>query len=456
MVVGDLATAVDVVVLGAGPGGYVAALRASQLGRKVALIDPGPPGGACLHFTCIPSKALLSATESAARLPGMAEMGITVGAPQIDYARMQAWKDGIVERLVKGVRQLLDGFGVMSVTGRGWFLAEREIRVEGEQGSLRYSFEQCVVAVGADPTPVPGLAFDHRHVLTPAEALRQTDLPPDLTIIGSDYVAAELATIFARLGVAVRLLIPQGARLLGEFDPLAGRLVQAGLRKQGVKVETGGADLAGAVEAATWVVAALGVTPRTSDLHLNVVHVQPGEGSALRVDDQMRTSNPAIYAVGDVTGGPSLATVAIKQGKVAAESIAGLPTQFAPQALPRVAWTSPAVASVGLTSAEAEAAGYTVVNGRFPYAANGRALTMGAADGMVLTVAERESGILLGATVIGTRAGELIGEMALALEMGATLTDIAETLHFHPGLGEMLQESAETALGIAVHQLKPT
>ncbi|MCW5851650.1 MAG: FAD-dependent oxidoreductase [Anaerolineae bacterium] len=454
MVVGDLATAVDLVVLGGGPGGYVSAIRAAQLGKQVALIDPGPPGGSCLHFHCIPSKALLTATEYAWRTPGLSEMGIGVGPVQVDYAQMQAWKNSVVQRLVKGVQQLLDGHRVQVVHGRGWFLAENEVRVEGEHGASRYSFDHCVIAVGAEARPLPDLPFDHERVLTPGEALRRTTLPRDLALIGSDYVVAEIATIFARLGVPTRILLPPGERLLHAFDPLAGRLVQASLRKLGVKIEANVAGPAQVVADAACVVVSRGVAPRSGDLHLDLVHVDTDSEGFVRVDDQLRTTNPRIYAVGDVTGGPRFATTAIKQAKVAAESLAGRRVQYAPQAIPHVAWTDPPVAAVGLTQAEAEAQGYPVVAGRFPLAANGRALSLDQTEGSVLTVADRDSGVLLGATIIGARAGDLVGELALALEMGATLTDLAETLHPHPGLPELLQESAETALGAAVHVLK--
>lgn len=455
MVVGDVPTEADVVVVGGGPGGYVAAIRAAQLGMQVVLIDPGPPGGACLHYTCIPTKALLSATEQAARLPRLAEMGIQINGSCVDWGQMLAWKEAIVDRLAKGVRQLLDGHKVEIVEGRGWFLAERELRVETAEHSLRYTFERCILAVGAEPMPLAGLPFDHERVLSAGEALRRRELPPSLAVVGSSYVAAEVATVFARLGVPVRLLLPAGTRLLGEFDPLAGRVVATQLKKMGVKVEREVADPAAAVGDAAQVVVAVGLAPRTADLRLNLPRIDTDELGFIRVDPRMRTSNERVYAVGDVNGLTTLATAAIKQAKIAAEDLAGLPVAYAPQAIPRVAWTDPPVASVGLTSAEAEAAGYTISAGRFPLAASGRALTLNAADGVALVVADKGSGVLLGATLVGAQAGDLIGEMTLALEMGATLTDIAETLHAHPGLGEALQEASEAALGAAVHLLRP-
>jgi dihydrolipoamide dehydrogenase len=452
MVVGNLATAVDVLILGAGPGGYVAAIRAAQLGKEVTLIDPGPPGGTCLHQGCIPAKALLTAADRAWQIPALAEMGIaTSGETRINLGQMQNWKNGLVERLTKGIKHLLVSHKVELVAGEGRFTGENEVHVEAEHGAKRFTFEQCVIAVGAAPAPLPGLAFDGQRVLTPGQALSLTEIPASLAVVGSDYIAAELATLFAKLGAEVRLLIPAEQQFLGTFDPSAGRQVQAKLKKLGVKLEPKVTDPAQAVADAVRVVVSAGLIPRTGKLGLKEARVDMDSCGFIRVNARMQTSNPAIYAVGDVTGGPLLAHVAIKQAKVAAESMAGLPAQYAPQAVPQVVWTDPPVASVGLTPAEAEAAGYKVVSGRFPLAANGRALTLDGAEGFIQTVAEKESGVLLGVTIVGTRAASLIGEATLALEMGATLTDLAETIHPHPSLGETLQEAAEAALGIAVH-----
>lgn len=454
MVVGDLETAVEVVILGAGPGGYVAAIRAAQLGKEVALIEPGPLGGTCLNSGCIPAKALLTAADRFSQLPGLAEMGIGLGQATLDMAQMQRWKEGLVDKLTKGVQQLLDKNEVQIIGGKGWFIGPNNVRVEGAHGSQRFSFEQCLIAVGAEAAALPGLDFDGHRVLTPSQALALTGRPPDIAIIGSDYIAAELATFFAKIEVPVRLLIPSGETLLGTFDPAAVRQVRARFKKLGVTVETEVADPAGAVTEAAVVVISAGLTPRTGELDLAQVRVTTDDRGFISVNDCMQTSNSKIYAIGDVTGGPPLATLAIKQAKVAAEHLAGRPAQYAPQAIPQMAWTEPPLAAVGLTAAEAQAVGYEVVTARFPLAANGRALTLNAAEGFALVVAEQGSEVLLGVTLVGAGAEVLISEAALALEMGATLTDLAETLHPHPGLGEPLQEAAEAALGLPVHILK--
>ncbi len=454
MVVGDLATEVDVAVLGAGPGGYVAAIRAAQLGKQVALIDPGPIGGTCLNEGCIPSKALLSAVDAAYQLKNLADMGITVRETMVNLKQMQEWKDSVVERLTQGVAKLLQGHNVEVVQGKGWFLAENELRVEGEYGAKRFAFEQCIIAVGAEAASLPDLPFDGEQVLTPSQALQIERLPENAAIIGGDYIAVEIATIYAKLGVPVRLLIPKGQQLLEEFDVTAGRLVQAELRKLNIKVEKELDDLTEVTTEAALIVIAMGVVPRTADLVLDRVGIATDSDGYILVDDKMRTNQSNVYAVGDVTGGPPLAALAIKQGKVAAEAIAGLPIQYAPQAVPRVAWLTPEVASVGLTAEEATDAGYDVVTGRFPLGANGRALTLGVMTGVVLTVAEKGSELLLGTTIVAPQASALINEAALGIEMGATLTDFAETLHPHPSLGEALQESCEAALDKVIHTLK--
>ncbi|MDX1524381.1 MAG: FAD-dependent oxidoreductase, partial [Anaerolineae bacterium] len=242
MVVGDLTTSVDVLILGAGPGGYVAAIRAAQLGKEVAIADPGPLGGTCLNRGCIPSKALLTAADKAWQLSGLAEMGIKSGQAEIDLAQMQCWKDGIVGQLTTGVQHLLDKHEVHIVAGSGWFIDRQEVRVESEYISHRFNFEHCIIAVGADPAPLPALPFDGERVLTPGQALTLTEPPASVAIIGADYIAVELATFFAKIGVAVRLLVPAGEKLLSLFEPTAVRQVRAKFKKLNVSVADKVAD----------------------------------------------------------------------------------------------------------------------------------------------------------------------------------------------------------------------
>jgi dihydrolipoamide dehydrogenase len=451
MVVGDVTTAVDVIVLGAGPGGYVAAIRAAQLGRHVTLIDRGLPGGTCLHQGCIPLKALLSASEryQQTRSEDLAAMGIHVEAVAFDWTSMQVWKQGVVDRLAEGVRRLIAGNRIEYVHGNGFFINAQEVRVEGEHGSLRFKFEDCIVATGADAAPLPGLSYDGKHVLTPEQALMLTELPQTLSAVGDDYIALEIATLFAHLGVKVKLLAP-GEQLLPGVDASALRLVHAGMRKVGIQITTKVA-LDNIEERP--IVISQGVCPRTSGLHLDAAGLEVGENGGIQVNSMQQSHVAHIYAIGDCTGGRALASIAMKQGKVAAEVLSGQRVQFAPLAIPFVVHTTPELASVGYSAEEATKAGYSVVTGRFPLAANGRALTMGIDSGVALVVANADDGALLGATLVGPRAGELIEQITLAIEMGATLTDLSEILYAHPGLNETLLEAAEGALGRAVHML---
>lgn len=451
MVVGDVTTAVDVIVLGSGPGGYVAAIRAAQLGHHVTLIDPAPMGGTCLHRGCIPLKALLSSSERYAqsRQEELAAMGIHVESVSYSWPEMQAWKQSVVERLAEGVRRLVAGNHIDFVYGKGWFINAEELRVEGEHGSLRFKFEHCIIATGASAAPIAGFPYDGAHILAPEQALTLPELPSALAIYGDDYIALELATLFARLGVSVKLYSP-GEQLLPGVDPAALRLVQAGLRKLGITMATKApvADVADRP-----FVLSAGVRPCTAGLHLDAAGIALAGNGAISVNSTQQSSVPHIYAVGDCAGGRPLASLAIKQAKVAAETLSGSRVQFAPLVIPQVVHTTPELAWVGYSASEATSAGYTIVTGRFPIAANGRALTLGADNGAAILVANAEDGAMLGASFVGPRAGELAGQAALAIEMGATLADLAEIVYAHPGLSETVLESAENALGRAIHML---
>jgi dihydrolipoamide dehydrogenase len=481
MVVGDVTTAVDVLVLGAGPGGYVAAIRAAQLGRHATLVDLGAPGGTCLKRGCIPLKALLSASKRYRQMfaGDLAGMGIAAESVTLNWSQMQAWKQGVVDRLTEGVHRLLSGNGVEYVQGMGWFINAQEARVEGEYGSHRFKFEHCIIATGAEAAPLPNLPYDGEQILTPEQALQLSELPASLSIFGNDYIALELAALFIRLGVGVSLYTP-GEQLMPGIDAAALRLVQTGLRKMGIQVKTG-ADIVQIVDRP--LVVSNGVQGRTSNLHLQDIGVQVGERGGIPVNAMQQSSVPHIYAVGDcaessrATPGnyaestratasnytestgttardcpyPPLASTAIKQGKVAAESACGQRVQFAPLVIPLVVHTTPELATVGYSADAAAKAGYNVVSGRFPLAANGRALTLGADNGVALIVANADDGVILGATLVGPRAGDLIGQITLAIEMGATLTDLSEILYAHPGLSETILESAESALGKVIH-----
>ena len=454
MVVGDVTTAVDVLVLGAGPGGYVAAIRAAQLGHHVTLVDAGTPGGTCLNRGCIPLKALLSSSERyrQARQEESGVMGIHIEALTLNWPAMQDWKQGVVNRLAEGVRKLISGNAIEYVHGKGWFINAQEVRVEGEYGSHHFKFDHCIIATGAEAAPVPGLPYDGKQVLTPEQALALPALPAALSIYGDDYIALELATVFARLDVEVKLYSP-GEQILAGFDPAALRLVQAGLRKLGIATATKTPVEKIATITEHPVIISNGVCPHTADLHAGDAGIELAANNGISVNNMQQSSVPNIYAVGDCTGGQALASIAIKQGKIAAEVLSGQRVQFAPLVIPRVVHTTPELATVGYTAQEATQAGYNAVTGRFPLAASGRALTLAAENGAAMIVADADNGLLLGATLVGPRAGDLIGQITLAIEMGATLTDLSEILYPHPSLSEILLEAGENALGRAIHIL---
>ena len=447
MVVGDVTTAVDVLILGAGPGGYVAAIRAAQLGRHVTVVEPGPVGGTCLNRGCIPLKALLSASERYQQMcsDDLTAMGIHPESVSFDWATMQTWKQGVVDKLSLGVRRLLDGNHIEIVKGIGWFINAQEVRVEGEYGTHRFKFEDCIIATGA--TSVPD---ESTPASTPEQILQLPELPQSMSIVGNDYIALELATLFARLGVNIKLHSPD-EQLLANVDPVALRLVASGLRKLGIEQIALKDKVMEAND--SLVIFSRKAVPNTQSLHLDDIGMKLAENGGIAVNTMQQTSVAHIYAVGDCTGGQALANVAIKQGKVAAEVLAGQRVQFAPLVTPLVVHTTPELATVGYTVEEATKAGYTVIIGRFPLAANGRALTLSADNGVAMLVATKDEGVLLGATLVGPRVGDIIGQLALGIEMGATLTDLDEILYAHPGLSETIQESAESALGRAIHIL---
>ncbi|QBS36612.1 dihydrolipoyl dehydrogenase [Thermaerobacter sp. FW80] len=522
MVVGEVATETEVLVIGGGPGGYVAAIRAAQLGKDVTLVEKDRLGGVCLNVGCIPSKALIDAAKAYHRLAREAERGIVVEGARLDFGRLQGWKQSVVQRLTSGVEQLLKGHGVTVVKGRATFTGPNQVLVENPGGGSEvYRFQHCIVATGSRPVELPGFGFDGVRILDSSDALALDHLPLRLVVIGGGYIGLELGTAFAKLGSAVTVL-ELADQLLPGTDPELVQVVARRLRQLGVKVHTGvrvlgweeepggegvrvvfrpeprgagaasaamagagaagrgaaaegpgarssgagtggsgGAGAAGAGSSgseeqavvADAVLVSVGRRPNTDRLGLERVGVELDERGRVRVDAQLRTRQRHIFAIGDIAPGPMLAHKASREGIVAAEVIAGLPAAADYVAVPAPVFTDPEIATVGLSEVEARQQGYDPVVGRFPYAANGRALTLGERDGFVKLVADRESKVVLGAGIVGPEASDLIAELALAVEMGATLQDLALTIHAHPTLSEAVMEAAEAGLGHAIHVL---
>ena len=460
MVIGQTGERVDMVVIGGGPGGYSAAIRAAQLGRSVVLVERGAIGGVCLNHGCIPSKALLSAARLADQARRGAAIGITAEV-SVDLARLQAWKREVVARLADGVRGLLDRWGVRVVRGTGRLSGERRVAVDSGEAVTFFEFDTAVLATGSRGVASGGL--------TPEEVLDLETLPRRLAVIGGGYVGVELATAFARLGSEVTLLCAD-AQLLTELDEsLLSRAVGGGLRRLGATVVLSAAvetvegctvaysckDAPASVSADVVVDASLRA-PNTSDLGVERAGVRRLGDGTIRVDAQQRTNVHHIFAVGDITPGPHLAHRAIAEGRVAAEVAAGLPAAMDPSVIPLAFFTEPEVLVAGLSERAAREQGLEVAATRFPFAAAGRALTLNESEGFLQLVAEASTGRLLGIQVAGSGATELAGEAALAIEMTATLDDLALTLHPHPTLAEAFVEAADLALGKPRHIFKRT
>jgi dihydrolipoamide dehydrogenase len=469
MVVGELTVETDLLVLGGGPGGYVAAIRAGQLGLDVTLVDRDGLGGVCLNVGCIPSKALITMSHLAYKVQHLTDAGIHVQGLEVRMPELQAWKQGVVDRLVGGVRQLLEANGVAVVRGTGTFTGPHELRVQGEFESQRVRFKQAIVATGSRPVELGALPFDHEVVCDSTDALAWTEVPAQLCVVGGGYIGLELGTVYAKLGSQVTVLEATDGLLPGT-DPALVRVVARRLKELGVRVELGtkatGVRRAkrgpATVEAqgpqgsftvpADRVLVTVGRVPLSQGIGLEALGLAPDGRGFLAVDAQRRTTVPHVFAIGDVAGGPLLAHKASHEGKVAAEVAAGEASGYDVRFVPAVIYTDPEIASVGYTEAQAREAGHEVVTGRFPFAALGRALTTGEGEGYGQVVADAATGELLGLHVVGPEASNLIAEGGLALEMFATLEDIAGTIHAHPTLPEVVMEAAEAALGRPIHQ----
>ena len=481
MVVGDIATGTDVLVIGAGPGGYVAAIRAGQLDLDVTLVEKDAYGGTCLNHGCIPSKAMITAADVAHDAGNAEEMGIHAD-PAVDLSAMVDWKDKVVDQLTGGVEKLNKANGVNLIEGRAEFADENSVRVahSGDgQGSETIEFEHAIVATGSRPIEIPGFSFDDEPVLDSRQALALDELPERMVVVGAGYIGMELSTVFAKLGTDVTVVEMLDSVLPGyESDlarPVEKRAEELGIdfhfgqtatgwqeTGDGIRVSTEAVEEEAAAEAdggatmefdADKALVAVGRQPVTDTLGLDAAGVETNDDGFIETDDRARTNEDHIHAVGDVAGEPMLAHKGSKEGEVAAEVIAGEPAALDYQAVPAAVFTDPEIATVGYTEAEAEEKGFTPAVGEFPFRASGRALTTGDSEGFVRVVADEESGFLLGAQIVGPEASELIAEFGLAVEMGATLEDVAATIHTHPTLAEAVKEACENALGHAIHTL---
>ncbi|MFB6194385.1 MAG: dihydrolipoyl dehydrogenase [Halobaculum sp.] len=472
MVVGDISTGTDIAVIGAGPGGYVAAIRAAQHDLDVTLIERDAYGGTCLNHGCIPSKAFIHGSSLAWEAGHAEELGIHAD-PAVDMAQMQDWKSDVVDQLTGGVEKLCKANGVNLVEGEASFVDENTLRVAhggSGQGSETIQFERAVIATGSRPIQIPNFAFADDPVLSSKEALALETVPDRLVVVGAGYIGMELSTTFAKLGADVTVV-----EMLDDVLPGYESDIQRVVRKRAEEV---GVEFSFGEGAADWeetddgivvatetengerteypadqVLVAVGRSPVTDTLDLENAGLEPNEDGFLETDVHARTDQSHVFAVGDVAGEPMLAHKASKEGIVAAEVAAGQPAALDYQAIPAAVFTDPEIGTVGMTAEEAGEAGFDPVVGEMPFNASGRAMTTGDVEGFTKIVADSETGFVLGGTVVGREASELIAEIALAVEMGATIEDLGSTIHTHPTLSETVMEAAENAADQAIHTL---
>ncbi|QHE52033.1 dihydrolipoyl dehydrogenase [Pontibacillus sp. HMF3514] len=466
MVVGDFPIELDTLVVGAGPGGYVAAIRAAQEGQNVTIVDKGNLGGVCLNVGCIPSKALIQAGHRYEHAQGADDMGIQTENVSIDFSKTQEWKGQVVNKLTGGVESLLKGNKVDIVKGEVYFVDKNTVKVMDEKNSQTYTFNNCIIGTGSRPIELPNFKYSDR-VINSTGALNLSEIPEKMVVIGGGYIGTELGTAYANFGTEVTILEGQEDILLG-FEKQMRQLVKKKLKKKGVNVVTNA--MAQGVEEkedgvtvtyeakgesqtidADYVLVTVGRKPNTDELGLEQVGVEMSDKGLIQIDKQCRTNIDNIYAIGDIVDGPPLAHKASYEGKIAAEAISGHASEIDYLGIPAVVFSEPELATVGHTEESAKEAGFDVKAAKFPFAANGRALSLNETEGFLKLVTRKEDGVVLGGQIAGANASDMIAEVGLAIESGMTAEDLALTIHAHPSLGEITMEAAEVALGKPIH-----
>ncbi|ASE34528.1 dihydrolipoyl dehydrogenase [Mammaliicoccus sciuri] len=468
MVVGDFPIETDTIVIGAGPGGYVAAIRAAQLGQKVTIVEKGELGGVCLNVGCIPSKALLSASHRFHNAQHSEDMGVVAEKVALNFEKVQEFKNGVVKKLTGGVAGLMKGNKIDVVKGEAYFVDENNLKVMTEKASQTYTFKNAIIATGSRPIEIPNFKFGKR-VIDSTGALALQEVPKKLVVVGGGYIGSELGTAYANFGSEVTIL--EGAKdILGGFEKQMTQIVKKGLKAKGVEIVT--EAMAKSAEEtdngvkvtyeaggetkeidADYVLVTVGRRPNTDELGLEELGLKMSDRGLVEVDEQSRSSISNIYAIGDIVAGPPLAHKASYEAKVAAEAISGEKSAVDYLGIPAVCFTEPELATVGYTEASAKEEGLEIKAAKFPFAANGRALALNETAGFVKLIALKENGLLIGAQVAGTGASDIIAELGLAIETGMTAEDVSLTIHAHPTLGEISMEAAEVALGTPIHTM---
>jgi dihydrolipoamide dehydrogenase len=471
----------EVAVIGGGPGGYVAAIRLAQYGKKVVLIEQDALGGVCLNWGCIPSKAMIEAGRLYQKMQSAKMMGIIAQGLHIDMPQLQQWKFGVVNKLTRGIAQLLKNRNIQVCKGTARFETPTVLQVSSVDSGKpqRIIASHFIIATGSVPVELPGFPVDGHTLIGSKEALSLPDIPESLLVVGGGVIGLEMGTLYARLGTRVTV-VELAKELLPDLDPDIRENLCIALKQQNITVYPGSSVTMQSIEEPSSlspaqngqkgcahlrvqtpdrsiemtvekVLVCTGRQPNTLGLGLENIGLSLSKKGFIHTDQQMRTNIPHIFAVGDVTAPPLLAHKASKEGLIAAAAIAGKPDILDYRAMPSVIFCDPEIATVGLTEAEALAKGYSVKTGSFPFSASGRALTLNATSGMIKLVTDAKTGIILGVHMIGNEVSELISEATLAIEMGATAEDLALTIHAHPTLPESLMEAAEAVEGMAIH-----
>ncbi|MCK0140715.1 dihydrolipoyl dehydrogenase [Aliiroseovarius sp. F47248L] len=462
----------EVVVLGSGPGGYTAAFRAADLGKKVVLIEKDSSlGGVCLNVGCIPSKALLHAAKVITESEEMGEHGLKFAKPKVDLKKLRGWKESVVTGLTGGLSGLAKARKVQVVNGYGRFSGPNMIEVQTDDGLTKVSFDQCVIAAGSEPVTLPFIPHDDPRVIDSTGALELEDIPKRLLVLGGGIIGLEMATVYDALGSKVTIVefmdqIIPGAdkdivkplhkRIEGRYEAILTKTKVTAVegQKKGLKVTMEGPD-GEKTDTFDKVLVAVGRKPNGKMVDAEKAGVAVDDRGFIHVDNQQRTGVPHIFAIGDVVGQPMLAHKAVHEGKVAAEVCAGHNRHFDARVIPSVAYTDPEVAWVGLTETEAKAQGIKVGKGSFPWAASGRALSLGRSEGITKLLFDEEDDRVIGAGIVGPNAGDLIAEVALAIEMGADAVDLGHTIHPHPTLSETVNFAAEMFEGTITDLIPP-
>lgn len=469
-------SSVQLVVIGAGPGGYAAAFHAADQGLRVALVDTElNPGGVCLYRGCIPSKALLHVAKVMGEAKHASAWGVSFGEPKIDIDKLRGFKDSVVSKMVGGLGQLSKQRKITYIQGRASFVDTKTLGIELVKGGTEtLSFEHAIIATGSRPTVVPGLSIDSPRVMDSTTALELPDVPKSLLVVGGGYIGLELGSVYAALGTKVTVVEMTPALLAGadrDLVTILGRRLEKTLHKvllnakvaemkdskNGVKVRIEGEELSDADREQTFdrVLVSIGRKPNSAIDGLDKTGVKVGERGFISVDASMRTDEPNIFAIGDVVGEPMLAHKASHEARVAVESVLGHASVFEPQAIPAVVFTDPEIAWCGLTETEAQKQGRKVEIAKFPWAAVGRAVAIDRPEGMTKLVVDPATERVLGVGIVGSGAGDLIAEGVVAVEMAALASDLALSIHAHPTLSETIMEAADVFYGQSVHVYRP-